>query len=69
MVVAFPVVTPGMSPAKVGAEEGSEDFIAVSLIVVGTEPDRGEESVEDPAATAAAIQDDWRRLYRHHPQR
>ena len=39
--IAAPVITPGMAPAEVGAEERHEDLVALVLVIVGAEPVEG----------------------------
>lgn len=38
MLVSFPVVAPGMSPAKVRSEEWGENLVSMGLVVIGAEP-------------------------------
>ena len=36
MLVSFPVVAPGVSPAKVRSEERSKNLVAVGLVIIAT---------------------------------
>ena len=38
VLVSFPGVAPGMSPAKVRSEERGKNLVAVGLVIIGAEP-------------------------------
>ena len=54
MLVTFPIVTPRVPPAKVRAEKGRKQLVAVRLIVIRAKPREGVIETNVPRITKAA---------------